>query len=281
MLLNSLQQPYPFHASSKRMLIQAFLFGLFIFLFLILFQPFGLQNYRHENKLALLSGYGFITFAVMVLNHLLFNTFFKNWYQLKTWTVAKNIIYVLWIFFLIGLVNCVYTGYFIFERISLRSILLFQALTVLIGVFPLSISTMLIYHNRLKTALRESQSLNQNINVHEHHNQTQKVLIPSLNKGEELNFSIDELFYIKSLENYVEVCLRKEKILIRNTLKVVEMALADYPHLKRCHRSYLVNLQQVKSFSGNAQGLSLQFQDAQIEEIPVSRAFVASIKSAL
>jgi DNA-binding LytR/AlgR family response regulator len=42
------------------------------------------------------------------------------------------------------------------------------------------------------------------------------------------------------------------------------------PKLFRCHRSFIVNLAQVKSVSGNAQGYRLHFSDPSIT-IPVSR----------
>lgn len=38
---------------------------------------------------------------------------------------------------------------------------------------------------------------------------------------------------------------------------------------------------KIKSFSGNAQGLSLRFEAPDAEEIPVSRAYVPQIKAAL
>ncbi len=39
-----LNQPYPFTTSEKKKVIQAFLFGLFVFIFLAIFQPFDAQG---------------------------------------------------------------------------------------------------------------------------------------------------------------------------------------------------------------------------------------------
>ena len=152
---------------------------------------------------------------------------------------------------------------------------------MLIGVFPVTISTFINYFRRLKAALQEAQSLNQNIHAHAQTILQQVVRIPSQNKSEDLNVEIDRLLYVKAVENYVEICLNDKKVLLRNTLKAVEQSLTDFPQFKRCHRGYVVNLYKIKSFSGNAQGLSLKLEAGDAEEIPVSRSYVPQIKASL
>jgi hypothetical protein len=276
-----LNQPYPFTTSQRKKVIQAFLFGLFVFLFLLIFQPFGLLNYQNDYKVLQILGYGAVTTLSMLASNFSFSLFFPKWYDLRSWTVGKNILYILWMFFLIGMNNWIYSIMLGFWGFSIRAFLIFQAVTLLIGIFPVTISTLIIYHNRLKAALKEAQALNQNI--HPHHPAINKpvILIPSQNKSENLNVDLEHLLYVKAVENYVELCLDNKKVILRNTLKSVEMTLADFPQFKRCHRSFLVNLHKVKSFSGNAQGLSLKFEAANVEEIPVSRAYVPEIKAAL
>ncbi|MBK9413892.1 MAG: LytTR family transcriptional regulator DNA-binding domain-containing protein [Bacteroidetes bacterium] len=281
MTLQLLNQPYPFSLSQKKKLIQAFMFGLFVFLFLAIFQPFGLLSYKSESKLLHILGYGAITSFSMLLSNSAFTFIFPKWYNFKSWTVGKNIVYILWMFLFIGMNNWIYSVLLGFWGFSIKAFFIFQAITLLIGVFPVTISTFIIYHNRLKAALQEAQSLNQNIQAHQEVNEKLVVKIPSQNKSEDLSVELDNLLYVKAVENYVEVCLNNKKVILRNTLKAVEQSLADFPHFKRCHRSYLVNLQKIKSFSGNAQGLSLRFEAPDAEEIPVSRAYVPQIKAAL
>lgn len=276
-----LKQPYPFDVSTKKHLVQAILFGLFIFLFLWLFQPFGLQNYINKYKQLHILGYGAITSFTMLLNHFMFYWLFPTWYQRTTWTVGKNMFYVLWVIFTIGTFNWLYSAYLGFWGFSLRPFLFFQGMTLLIGVFPISFSTFIIYQSRLKSALREARLLNQNIPTQEENPNRQNIQIPSQNKSENLNVELDSLLYIKAMENYIEVGLVDKKVVLRNTLKAAADALSHIPELKRCHRSYLVNLQHIASFSGNAQGLSLRFKEENTEEIPVSRSYVDQIKAAL
>lgn len=284
MKANILQQAYPFNTSLRKEVIWASLFGLFIFLFLLIFQPFGLQYYEHPNKLWQLFAYGLITTAALLISNSFFKWLLPKWYSKKTWTVGKNILYTLWMFFLIGFTNLLYSVYLGFLPLSLNGFLKYQGITLLIGSFPVIISTLIIHQKRLKAALKEAKALNQSISIENTLND-EVLSIPSKNKSEELKLKLNQLLFIKSVENYVEVHIESEngseKHILRNTLKEVENALEAYPKIKRCHRSYLVNLKKVEAFSGNAQGLSLKLKSTQSEEIPVSRSYVAEIKKVL
>lgn len=284
MKANILQQAYPFNTSFRKEFFLATVFGLFIFLFLSVFQPFGLQHYQSEQKVWQLLGYGAITTACMLISNSVFRLFFPKWFSKKTWTVGKNMLYTLWMFFLIGLTNLLYSVYLGFLPLTLDGFLLYQGLTLLIGSFPVIISTLIVHQSRLKSALKEANALNQNISK-ENTLKDEPLSIPSKNKSEDLKLKLNQLLFIKSVENYVEVYCQNEskleKHLLRNTLKEIEKALTHYSKIKRCHRSYLVNLKKVASFSGNAQGLSLQLKGTPTEDIPVSRSYVAEIKKVL
>mgnify|MGYP003750670627 CR=1 FL=1 len=109
--------------------------------------------------------------------------------------------------------------------------------------------------------------------------------IPSQNKSEELNVNSQELLAIKAVENYIEVYANQEgklnKTVLRNTLKNAEESLTGVKHINKCHRNYLVNLEKVKRFTGNAQGLTLNFGESIELSVPVSRAYVKTIKESL
>ncbi|MEX2380039.1 MAG: LytTR family DNA-binding domain-containing protein [Vicingaceae bacterium] len=284
MKANILQQAYPFNTSLRKEVIGALLFGLFIFLFLIVFQPFGLQYYESEHKTWQLLTYGLITTSALLVSNSLFKWLLPKWYSKKTWTVGKNMLYTFCMFFLIGSANLLYSVYLGFLPLTLKGFLHYQGLTLLIGSFPVIISTLIVHQNRLKNALKEANTLNQTISKENTLN-NELITIPSKNKSEELKLKLNQLLFIKSVENYIEVYCEGEKGLekhiLRNTLKEIETALSPYPKIKRCHRSYLINLKKVASFSGNAQGLSIQLNSTSKEDIPVSRSYVAEIKKVL
>ena len=105
MKLSVIHELYPFNKEWRNVLVKSILFGVSIFLFLFIFQPFGLSNYQAENKVFHLLGYGIVTSLVLFLNSLFFSLLFPKWYSESCWTVGKNILFVLINFFFIGSVS--------------------------------------------------------------------------------------------------------------------------------------------------------------------------------
>lgn len=277
-----LQESYPFNSGWKKDVLSALLFGSFIFLFLLIFQPFGLSNYSSTTKTWELAGYGLVTSGTLLLNNNFFSLLFPKWYSKPCWTVGKNITYTTYIFFCIGLGNFLYSVWLNFLPFDLKGFLFYQGLTIMVGIFPVTISTLLIYNKRLKQAAKEAEQLNSALGERATGSYN-LIEIPSQNKSENLQIDLGALLSIRAVENYIEVNIEENGVLkkqvIRNTLKNIEEHLTHYPFIKKCHRSYLVNLNKVDNFSGNAQGLNLHFHQFRDFEIPVSRAYVKDIKA--
>ncbi len=281
MKLKTLKEPYPFNNSLKKEVVSALFFGLFIFLFLFLFQPFGLSQYQSPTKTIELAGYGLVTTSILFLNNFLFSIFFPKWFSKKSWTVGKNIFYTLYMFFCIGLGNLLYSVFQGYIHLNFNGFLFYQGITLLVGLFPVTISTFVIYSNRLKKAIKEAEGLNSSLSPIKE-DRSNRISIPSQNKSENLEINIHNLLAIKAVENYIEVYVKEEdglqKSTLRNTLKNVEEVLSKFNFIKKCHRGYLVNLHNVKRFSGNAQGLKLSFGEQTDLSVIVSRAYVKEIK---
>lgn len=278
-----LQEPYPFDGSLKKATYTALAFGFFVFFFLAFFQPFGINNWHSETKTVELFGYGLVTTFCLFSNAFVFTILCPKWYSEKTWTVGKNILFTCWVFFFIGFGNLVYSVYQGYLDFTLQGFLFYQGLTVAIGIFPVVFSTFLVYNRRFQSMSKAAEDLNESIHVNE--KVEDKIELPSQNKSEQLVLNIDDLLAVKSIENYVEVIhLENEtenRTILRNTLKNIEQVLLPVSSISKCHRSYLVNLKKVNHFSGNAQGLMLNFEHEGKLEVPVSRSYVKSIKSKL
>ncbi len=102
--------------------------------------------------------------------------------------------------------------------------------------------------------------------------------------SEKISLRIADLLYIEAVGNYVKVYHWQEgrvrTDMLRATMKQMEDDLQDYPTIVRCHRAFLVNLQQVEkvtSKSGNML-LSLKHNNG---SIPVSRSNMAQIRDAI
>lgn len=131
------------------------------------------------------------------------------------------------------------------------------------GVFIIPFSIGLVYQMYL------------NNNKESTPNPTQTYLtFQSSNNKEKIALTIDDLLFIKSEDNYVNVFYRNhgtiERKLIRNTLQNIERSYKDIL-LQRCHRSYIVNFKNVKAVHRKNDQILLVIDEQR--QIPVSSKY--------
>ncbi len=68
--------------------------------------------------------------------------------------------------------------------------------------------------------------------------------------------------------------------MLRATSKQIEVDLGAYPMIVRCHRAFLVNLQQVEQIISHAGTMQLKIKHCD-DSIPVSRSNMAQVKEAI
>jgi DNA-binding LytR/AlgR family response regulator len=99
------------------------------------------------------------------------------------------------------------------------------------------------------------------------------IITLSTDISETFTFKLTDLVYVAALDNYSEVYWKEEEVvskkLLRVTLKNVETQLKNQ-FIVRCHRSYLINIREIESISGNTNGYKLRMKSADVS-IPVSR----------
>lgn len=94
----------------------------------------------------------------------------------------------------------------------------------------------------------------------------------------ELRLSVDSesLIYIEAADNYT--CLHYlnkgalRKTMIRNSLKRIGEQLSE-SNVRRCHRSYMVNLDQVKIIRRGKEGVYLEMGIEGVPDIPISKTY--------
>ena len=95
---------------------------------------------------------------------------------------------------------------------------------------------------------------------------------------QELRLSVkrSELLYIESADNYVCIWYMSKgqlrKFLLRNSLKAMEESLSD-TNVLRCHRSYMVNFEQVKVIRREKEGIFLELGIDRVPDIPISKTY--------
>ena len=94
----------------------------------------------------------------------------------------------------------------------------------------------------------------------------------------ELRLSIKgtNLLYLESADNYVCIWYLNKgaltKFMLRNTLKTIEETL-EYTNVLRCHRSYMVNFDQVKMIRREKDGAYIDFGVEGVSDIPISKTY--------
>jgi hypothetical protein len=281
-----LNHPYPIPTTSSSWKTNVII-GLFITLFLLVFQPFGLSAFHGPNKYAFIAGYGLVTIAVLTLDNLLLKAYFQTKSGKSTWTVKKQIVMLLLILFTIGTGNYFYSAWQIHFHNPLVGFLVFQFFTTAVGLLPISIITIINENLRNKAFLKEASILNQTVpSLHKTELSEALAEPPLCLTGETstkpLVIPVSDFLYAESSGNYLEVRFLKEgkvrTFLLRTTLTRAEEQLEPFASIMKCHRAFLVNCEQIVQVKGNAQGLRIQLNHTS-DEIPVSRNFIKDLRA--
>jgi hypothetical protein len=132
---------------------------LFISLFLVLFQPFGLHNLESGMKTWLLAGYGLVTMVVLVIDVVIIPLIFPVCFKEENRTFMREFLLLVWIVITISLVNYLYSVWLtIVHWIGIKGFLIFLGFTLYIAIIPI-IGVIVISHNvLLKKNLKASGS---------------------------------------------------------------------------------------------------------------------------
>lgn len=100
-------------------------------------------------------------------------------------------------------------------------------------------------------------------------------------KGElQLSLRIDNIYYIESAENYVNIYYKNkektERFTLRSSLKKQQEKLEKYGFI-RCHRSYLVNFSNILLLRKDKDGPYLDFGESGLQAIPVSKTYLDAV----
>jgi membrane protein YdbS with pleckstrin-like domain len=153
-----LDQSYPIVEDSWKVIISI---SCFISLFLLIFQPFELSKVEGPYRYLIFIGYGAVTFLILVFNMKILPSLFKDFFEEKSWTVKKQLLFFGWILFTIGIGNFIYTvpttSYFDF---NFKAFILFQVYTLVIGLFPVTFLVIIQQNYLYRQHLQSASELN-------------------------------------------------------------------------------------------------------------------------
>ena len=109
-----------------------------------------------------------------------------------------------------------------------------------------------------------------------------KSIIPFYDERGELQLSVtkENFLYIEAADNYVNIWYLKNnlprKLMMRSTMQRMEKDLSG-THIMRCHRSYLVNMDQVKVVRREKEGFFIEMGINGVPDLPVSKTYSEAV----
>ena len=274
-------QPYYLFESKKHRLIFSFGTSIFVWFFLCTFGVFGFDYFPLPIRFCYTGVY-----SLGCLITLLLNLFLLQNYVLEKPTVVNALTWILWLMCCIALSNFLLTTVvFKFEEFSMYTLIKNQIYTLSIGLFITPIMILTHYNYILRKALKEAADINAKILLSGSNRTEEQELITFSSKYKDGKFEIeaDQLLYIQSADNYIDIWYKNDNEILH---KLIRSTLAyfgksnSHPALMRCHRSYIININKIKSVKGNAGGFKLIIEGVN-HEIPLSRTYKGTVFSIL
>ena len=284
------RQPYPSTESPVRELRQAAVIGLFVGLFLLVFQPFGLSLWQTPDKLLKILGFGLVTFVITAFNFTVWPKLFPRQFADERWTVGRQIMLITGNILLIAIGNRLYLEWLLNQEgySNYGSWPGMVLVTFLIGLFPTTGAVMLNYIHKLRKYSQSAASFsthpltpaaplssNETASIPLTEQVESPLVLLADNEKDAVTLAATQLLCIESSDNYCTVVYQKDnqlmKPLVRSSLSRLEGQI-NRARIVRCHRSYVVNLDRVERVTGNAQGYRLHLANGMLQ-VPVARQY--------
>ena len=273
--MSILNSQFPFFLNDSKKNVALIIFtSVFVSFFLIAYSPFeGSANTFSENIT-----WGVLCFAMLYLNIIILPKLLPSLFDFAEWTALKYLLFILWLLlFMVAVFSII--NFLLFCDLCYHDVLLRTFREVaLTGIIPLLIVTMLAKNHLLKQNLADAVEANKKLNeirgIRKGLQQPDGHITLSTDTSETFTLALANLVYVAAVDNYSEIYWWDgQKIaikLLRVTLKKVEQQISNQ-FVLRCHRSYLINIREIDSISGNTNGYKFKMKNAGVE-IPISRA---------
>ena len=260
----------------------------FTVLAIAIFKPFGLDLTQWQAYMHLLAMF-VIGFCSCLVTDCILRYIFKMPPSLDNgvdYIIKRNMRFQLINTPLVALVLCLYRHFVMNGQIAGNSLSLGNFLETLVIIafcsFIIGIYWRFQFRSRYLTAeLNETRQMNEKLQESQQSDvlKTETPLPESIiltgTTSETVKVNIQNLLYIETVGNYVKIYqLHDGKVrsdMLRATSKQLEDDLRVYPMIVRCHRAFLVNLQQVERIVSKPGGMLLEIKHCG-DAIPVSRS---------
>ncbi|WP_417800444.1 LytTR family transcriptional regulator DNA-binding domain-containing protein [Tenacibaculum sp.] len=271
--LKNLSRPYPYLFHTKRNLIIAFILSIVTFLL----NYYVTQNTLPNNLSACLTA-SIVTFlSILFFTELVPIVFFTAEIK-ENWNTVREFFFTLGILISIAL----FQNSFLYPFKSHMDSSFFLSLintfsyVILVGTLPVLIIIWINYVIILKENLRSIKAYNKELEKELKQKDKEVVLsIKTNNVNETLILDLTTFLFAKSEGNYVDIYTKNLNSVdikpYRISIQKLLNDLSDYSFILSTHRSYIINIKNIRRTSGNARNYKISFPDIS-HEVPVSRS---------
>ncbi|MFC4633616.1 LytTR family DNA-binding domain-containing protein [Dokdonia ponticola] len=259
-----MKKQYPFHNSIQNHFWIAIGVSIWVFVFLYLSEPFDIHRFSTREKLILLPIYGLIEgfcYAIPLVYQYCIAKKQRVWYVINECVFLLLVVgvgtFVNYLFYKFAVVPEEEGVYSYFEY---TKFVYLPGLTVILPFVSIARFILGKFSERVKL---ESQ-----------------ITIKGKGQYDFIQLNFQELLYVQSSDNYVEVYFFKgeaiEKKLVRRAISEIEKS---FPELLKTHRSFLINPIHFRHY--HIEDKKLFIDVGHTTRIPVSRGLQGDVKSKL
>lgn len=273
----------PDYLTDRRNIVNFILFtAAFALVFINLYSPFGVDMWLDVSAFQLFAYSSIVILigmlVIVISRILMLMVARKNAIRYGTyafWIIGEILVLALvyaliqWFFLHVG------SDLMLILRNSIRTTFFIIMLPYVISWLYLSFKDKYVTLEKIENNL----SSNDMATLTEKKSITSFSMIPFHDEKGVLKFSIkkDDLLYIEAADNYIVIYYLNDqklaKYMIRNTLKRIELELPN-AGLVRSHRSYMVNIDNVKVIRKEKEGLVIGFESPVNITVPISKTYL-------
>ena len=273
--MNFFSQYIPKYLLTKRSLtIMVTSTAAFAFFFVIIYKPFNVEHWAEVSRfvfIACVLGIVLLGMSIAAISRVIMCYYAKK----HSITYLK---YIAWVFVELVLMSIAFTICSTLTGVQLDIAEAFEKSllnTSLILLIPYIVSITALPLQDRNERLRQIED---DYDKAMQQRAEGKGIISLYDERGELQLSVakDNLLYIESADNYINIWYMKgnlpKKLMLRNTLKRTTELLAD-THVMRCHRGFMVNMEQVKVLRREKDCFFLELGIEGVKDIPVSKTY--------
>ncbi len=265
-----LNAPFPRPKRSRKNLLWVILVGIASSLFILLYQPFGIENTTGEIIVDLIILSLGVLFIISVL--------FMEWLipsvlpkLFRNWTLGKALLWYALVILFIGAMQFLYKSFWSnFQEFTWGDFFGVLARTFGIGItVSFFVTGIWQYLNRRRLSLITSA----------------ETYTVTSQTGKTLSLNLKDILYISSDDNYVdihyEVDGERKKLVFRSSMKNVEKQIVNpLSPILRCHRRFLINSEHFVIDNPSNRSMTVKLKNHG-DSVPVSGQYTTVVKARL